>query len=65
MKDEDNREAEELAVRAFQDAELALALARENQAKQRLEQFASTNQTAGGEVPPTGSAQPTTNTATP
>jgi pyridoxal biosynthesis lyase PdxS len=49
MEDDDNLEAEELAVRANQDAELALALARENQSKQRLQQFASTSQTAGGE----------------
>lgn len=49
MKDEDNLEAEELAVRANQDAELALALARENQSKQRLQEFASSAGTAGGE----------------
>ena len=57
MKDEDNAEAEQLAVRAFQDAELALALAREQQAKRHMEEFAQTNQSAGGESTSTGSQQ--------
>lgn len=51
MSEEENERAANLAVRAFNDAELAIALARENQAKQRLEQFAQANTTAGGEQP--------------
>jgi hypothetical protein len=49
MSNDDNQRAEDLAVRAYQDAELAIALARENAARQRLDQFAQANQTAGGE----------------
>ena len=51
MEKDDNLRAEDLALRAYQDAELALALAREQQAKQRLAQFAQTNQGSGGEQP--------------
>lgn len=52
MKDDDNQRAEDLAARAFQDAELALAMAREDAAKKKLEQFAQANRSAGGEAPP-------------
>lgn len=59
MSDDENQRAEDLAVRAYQDAELAIALARENAARKRLDQFAQANQTAGGEsgatMPSTGS----------
>lgn len=48
----DNLRAEDLALRAYQDAELAIALAREKQAEQRLEAVAHAGQTAGGEVIP-------------
>ena len=49
MSDGDNQRAEDLAVRAYQDAELAIALARENEARQRLDQFAQFHPGAGGE----------------
>lgn len=67
MEDDDNRRAEDLAMRAYQDAELALAIARENAAKQRLEQFASSAGSSGGEqMPaPAPSMQPTTTPAHP
>lgn len=61
MKNDDNQRAEDLAARAFQDAELALAIAREDAAKKKLDQFAELNRSAGGEQPPAGA--PTTNTA--
>jgi hypothetical protein len=61
MKDDDNQRAEDLAARAFQDAELALAIAREDAAKKKLDQFAEANRSAGGEQP--ASAAPTTNSA--
>jgi pyridoxal biosynthesis lyase PdxS len=51
MSDDDNERAADLAVRAYQDAELAIALARENEARLKLEQFAQANQSAGGERP--------------
>jgi pyridoxal biosynthesis lyase PdxS len=51
VEDDQNERAADLAVRAYQDAELAIALARENASKQRLEQFAQANQSAGGEQP--------------
>jgi pyridoxal biosynthesis lyase PdxS len=63
IEDDDNQRAEDLAIRAYQDADLALALARENAAKQRMEQFAQANQSSGGEVTaPAG--QPSTGTTT-
>jgi pyridoxal biosynthesis lyase PdxS len=66
MEDDDNRRAEDLAMRAYQDAELALAIARENAAKQRLEQFASSAGSSGGEqMPASPSMQPTTTPARP
>lgn len=57
MSDDKNQRAEDLAVRAYQDAELAIALARENAARQRLDQFAQANQMAGGE---SGATMPST-----
>lgn len=54
MEDDENKRAEDLAVRAYQDAELALALAREKASQQRLEEFAQSNQTSGGEQTTTG-----------
>lgn len=63
MKDEENQRAEDRAIRAYQDAELAVALAHENEAKQRIEQFAAAQQAAGGENPiPETSGTPTTGT---
>ncbi|MET0342970.1 MAG: DUF4398 domain-containing protein [Polyangiales bacterium] len=59
MDDDDNLRAEDLAMRAYQDAELALALARESQAKKRLAEFAQTNQSSGGEAPPAAGPAPT------
>lgn len=63
MSSNDNERAEGLAVRAYQDAELAIAIARENAAKQRLDQFAQATQSAGGEtvIPPSSNTpSPTT-----
>jgi pyridoxal biosynthesis lyase PdxS len=51
MGDGENARAEDLAVRAYQDAELAIAIAREVNSKKKLEGFASANQSAGGEQP--------------
>ena len=55
---DDNERAEALAVRANQDAELAIALARESAAKQRLQHFAQTTSSAGGEQPATTTTTP-------
>ena len=63
MENDDNQRAEDLALRAYQDAELALALARENQAKKRLAEFAQTS-TAGGEQPTQTMPMQTTGTTT-
>lgn len=54
MEKDDNQRAEDLAVRAYQDAELALALAREHESKQKLDEFARANQTSGGEQSTSG-----------
>jgi pyridoxal biosynthesis lyase PdxS len=62
MKDDDNKRAADVAARAFEDAELALAIAREDAAKKKLDQFAEVSRSAGGEQPPAAGA-PTTNTA--
>jgi pyridoxal biosynthesis lyase PdxS len=53
MSEDENLRAEDLAIRAFQDAELALAIARENASKKKLDQFAQASgaATAGGEHP--------------
>jgi pyridoxal biosynthesis lyase PdxS len=51
MNDDENAKAEDLAVRAYQDAELAIAIAREANSKQKLESYAANNGTAGGEQP--------------
>ena len=51
MDKDDNQRAEDLALRAYQDAELALALAREEQAKKKIGEFAQMNQSSGGEQP--------------
>jgi pyridoxal biosynthesis lyase PdxS len=56
MKDDNNMRAEDLAQRAFQDAELAIAIAREDAAKKKLDQFAEANRSAGGEQPPSNTA---------
>ena len=64
MPEGDNQRAEDLAVRAYQDAELAIALARENEARQRLDQFASVNPTAGGEQSGNSAAGGTASTGT-
>jgi pyridoxal biosynthesis lyase PdxS len=52
VDDEDNQRAEDLAIRAYQDAELAIAIAREDASKKKLDQFAQVNGgSAGGENP--------------
>jgi pyridoxal biosynthesis lyase PdxS len=51
MEQDDNERAEDRALRAGNDAELALAIAREDAAKKKLDQFAQANQAAGGESP--------------
>jgi len=60
MEDDDNQRAEDLALRAYQDAELAIAIAREDAAKKKLDQFAQANQSAGGESPAPQNQAPTT-----
>jgi hypothetical protein len=55
---DDARRAESLAMRAAEDAELARALARENEAKQRMQQLAQSTQSAGGEQTRTAPAMP-------
>lgn len=49
----ENARAEDFAMRAHQDAELALAIARESNSKRKLESYASAHGTAGGEQPMT------------
>ena len=57
MDDGDNQEAEDRANRASQDAELALAMAREKQSQDRLAHFSQNQaQGSGGESVPTGGA---------
>jgi len=51
MSQDDNKRAEDRALRAQQDAELAVAIAREATAKQKLDQFEQANRNAGGESP--------------
>lgn len=59
---DDNARAEDLAVRAYQDAELAIAIAREAAAKKKLDQFAQLNQTSGGEQGGSGAMEPAATT---
>ncbi|MDB4972605.1 MAG: uncharacterized protein JWN48_946 [Myxococcaceae bacterium] len=47
----DNGRAQDRALRAGNDAELAVALAREDAAKKKLEQVAQASRAAGGEMP--------------
>lgn len=66
----DGAAAEALAARANEDAELALALAREHQTKEKLAQATPNAQGAGGEQPPAApspqpNAAPTSETRTP
>ncbi|HEY6880259.1 MAG TPA: DUF4398 domain-containing protein [Polyangiales bacterium] len=58
MGEGENARAEDVAVRAYQDAELALAIARESNSKRKLESFASAHETAGGEQPMTPAMTP-------
>ncbi|MDB4989196.1 MAG: uncharacterized protein JWN04_4374 [Myxococcaceae bacterium] len=51
MSDDDNQRAEDRALRAGNDAELAVAIAREDAAKKKLAQFEQANRNAGGESP--------------
>lgn len=52
IDDEQNERAADKAMRAAQDAELALVLARQSAAQKKLDKFASANRGAGGEAPP-------------
>ncbi|HEY6878403.1 MAG TPA: DUF4398 domain-containing protein [Polyangiales bacterium] len=61
MKDEQNERAEDKALRAGQDAELAILIARQSASQKKLDQFAAANASAGGEAP----AQPAGQGATP
>jgi hypothetical protein len=63
MGDGENARAEDRAVRAYQDAELAIAIARENNSKQKLDGFANAHQSAGGEQPPGSMGAPNNNPA--
>jgi hypothetical protein len=51
MQNGDNAKAEDVAVRAYQDAELAIAIAREANSKKKLDAFATNGGSAGGEQP--------------
>lgn len=51
MGDEENQRAEDKALRANQDAELAVALARLSTSQRELDKFASNERAAGGEAP--------------
>ncbi len=53
MKDDENLRAEGKAMRAGQDAELALLLARLGESQRKLDGFASANPGSGGESPST------------
>jgi pyridoxal biosynthesis lyase PdxS len=57
MADDKNLQAEDRALRAGNDAELAVAIARESAAKKKLDQFAQANRAAGGEAAPAQGAQ--------
>lgn len=58
MGEEKNAKAEDKAMRARNDAELALSLTHEQAAKTKMEEFKRVNASAGGEQPmPQGSAQ--------
>jgi len=51
MEDEQNQRAEDKALRAGQDAELALLLTRKSSAAKKLAEFNAANASAGGEAP--------------
>lgn len=51
MENKDNDRARDRALRAGNDAELAVVIAREAASRHKLEQFAQANQAAGGEAP--------------
>jgi pyridoxal biosynthesis lyase PdxS len=51
MEDEQNERAADKAMRAVQDAELAVLLARRSKAQQKLAQYTAANPGAGGEAP--------------
>ena len=53
MEDDDNARAEDKALRATQDAELAVVLARQHAAEKKLTSFETAAQNAGGEAPST------------
>ncbi|MDB4990972.1 MAG: uncharacterized protein JWN04_6150 [Myxococcaceae bacterium] len=57
MEHGDNARAEDIAMRAGNDAELAVALARADSAQKKLQQFAQASQAAGGESAQQGAAQ--------
>lgn len=51
MQGNENEKAQDRALRAGNDAELAVAIARETASQKKLEQFAQANHSAGGEAP--------------
>ena len=51
MNHDENLKAEDRALRADLDAELALAIAREDTARKKLDQLEQAQRTAGGEHP--------------
>lgn len=51
MEDGEHQRAEDKAIRATQDAELAVVLARQGIAEKKLARFEAANQGAGGEAP--------------
>lgn len=70
MEDEKNDRARSIAVRAYQDAELALAIARKAQAEQQLQTFVAHHpsvqrdeQSQGGENPESTESSPSEQTS--
>jgi len=56
--DGDNQRATDKALRAGNDAELAVALARASAAQKKIDEFAQATQNAGGEAAPQNGATP-------
>jgi pyridoxal biosynthesis lyase PdxS len=53
VMDDDEERGNALALRAYNDADLALALTREAQSKQKLNSFAEGHPSAASNIPPT------------
>lgn len=58
LGNDDNERADAMAIRAYNDAELALALAREAQSKQKLESYAEAHSAVSSQPSPRNVDQP-------